>query len=194
MSAHAALHEIGAIRPGERVAVRGAAGAVGRMAVQMAMRAGAGEVVALLAHDAELPTGVRAFVAPGADDVRALGELEIDLLVDTVGGAGLAAAVTLMRPRGRIVLVGYVAGTQVELNVLDLLVRDVSLLPLNGLTRAAEVEEHAPGWLHDLARGKLELPVAAFTPDRLAEAVDAVTASPSRGRIAIRFRDSTPSG
>jgi NADPH2:quinone reductase len=187
MSARAALHEIGLLRPGERVAVRGAGGAVGRVAVQMALQAGAGEVVALLLHDVPVPGGVRAIVAPSAEELRALEGLDVDLLVDTVGGPGLPASLGLMRPRGRIVLVGYVGGTQLELDATELLVRDVSLLPLNGLTRAAEVEDHAGAWLRELTDGTLELPVVVFPPDRLDDAIGAVTASPSRGRVAIGF-------
>jgi hypothetical protein len=85
------------------------------------------------------------------------------------------------------VLVGYVGGTQLELDATELLVRDVSLLPLNGLTRAAEVEDRAGAWLRELTDGTIELPVVVFPPDRLADAVGAVTASPSRGRVAVRF-------
>jgi NADPH2:quinone reductase len=187
MSARAALHEIGQLRPGERVAVRGAGGAVGRVAVQMALHGGAGDVVAILAHDVPVPDGARALVAPEVDELRALEGLDVDLLVDTVGGPGLAASLGLMRPRGRIVLVGYVGGTQLELDATELLVRDVSLLPLNGLTRAAEVEDRAGAWLRELTDGTIELPVVVFPPDRLADAVGAVTASPSRGRVAVRF-------
>jgi NADPH2:quinone reductase len=168
-TAHAALHEVGRLRPGEVVAVRGAGGSVGQVAVQMARHAGAAQVIE-----------IGRSTTPGPAD-------EIDLLVDTVG-AGLADWIPTMRRGGRIALVGYAGGTRLELDALALLVQDVALLPVNGITHEPDTTPLAPRWLEALARGDLVVPVSPFPIDRLSEAVAAVTASPSPGRVAVRLR------
>jgi len=169
-TAHAALHDVGYVRRGETVAVRGAGGSVGRVAVQMALAAGA-EVIRVdrSTRPSELEPG------------------SVDLLVDTVGGPGLAEWLPAMRPRGRIALVGYAGGTRLELDALALLVHDVSLLPVNGASREPDTLPLTGVWLEALVRGELAVPTTVFPIDRLDEAVAAATASPSRGRIAVTF-------
>ena len=136
LTAHAALHDVGRLQPGERVGVRGAAGSVGRVAVQLALAAGAEEVIGIVSSQergAAVPAGARAVAAGSPDELRArLHGAGLDLLVDTVGGLGLAACLGAMRARGRIVLVGYAGGVRLELDATELLVHDVSLLPLGG--------------------------------------------------------------
>jgi NADPH2:quinone reductase len=105
-SAWVALHEVGRVRAGERVLVTGATGAVGSIAVQLAREAGA-DVRAVVTSDAQaarLPAQV-----PAAD-IDDLGP-QSDLLIDTVGGAVLPAALRGVAPGGRAVLVGYTGGT-----------------------------------------------------------------------------------
>jgi len=62
---------------------------------------------------------------------------QADALIDTVGGPTLAAALRGVGPGGRAVLVGYTGGTTIQLDVPELLQRDVALLPLNMLRREA---------------------------------------------------------
>ena len=190
MAAHVALHEVGRLREGERVAVRGAAGAVGSLAVQMALAAGASEVLGIVAtreRTTAVPQGARPIVAPDTAALAALAKMSVDLLVDTVGGDGLAASVAMMAQRGRIVVVGYAGGTSVTLDLLALLVQDVSILTMNGMSRAEEVVHLADGWLDDLRHGRLVMPVTSFGLDALDEALRLVRASPSPGRIALRL-------
>jgi len=190
-TAHSALHDVGGLTAGERVAVRGAGGAVGGVATQLALAGGAGEVIAILRSaepPAVIPDGARVVVAAEPDELAgALAGSGIDLLIDTVGGEGLAACIPAMRPRGRIVLVGYVAGTRLELDILALLTHDVSLLPLNGLSREAAMEALADGWLDALVRHDLRLATTEYPPKRLEDALQAVGAGRSRGRVALRF-------
>ena len=188
MAAYVALHEVGALREGERVAVRGAAGTVGRLAVQMAIAGGASEVIGIVASEervAALPAGARPVVASSAKALAALAGSRVDLLVDTVGGDGLAAAVPMMAPRGRIAVVGYIGGTSTVLDLPALLVHDVSILPVNGMSRASEVTHLADLWLDELRSGRLEMPVTSVGLEALDDALRLVGASPSPGRVAL---------
>lgn len=116
-SAWVALHEIAKLQPGERVLVTGATGAVGSTTVQLAREAGA--IVLTRAEEA------------------AQQQQPLDLLVDTVGGPVLEAALPCVAPGGRAVLVGYTAGNTLPLNIAHFLQRDVALLPLNMFRREA---------------------------------------------------------
>jgi NADPH:quinone reductase-like Zn-dependent oxidoreductase len=190
-TAHAALHDVGRLRPGERVGVRGASGSVGRVAVQLARAAGAAEVVGIVASPeraASVPPGAQVVAAGSPVELRSeLQGADLDLLVDTVGGAGLAACLGAMRPRARIVLVGYAGGVRLELDATEFLVHDVALLPLNGLGREPDTVPRAGEWLEAIVRGELAVPTAAFPVARAEEAIAAVGGSPSPGRVAILF-------
>jgi NADPH:quinone reductase len=96
--------EIGGPLLGRRVLVTGAAGGVGRFAIQLAKRAGAH--VTGVVRDAERGVGLREL---GVDEL--ITELEpdgepFDLLLESVGGASLAAALTRVAPDGTVVAFG----------------------------------------------------------------------------------------
>lgn len=96
---------------GERVAVTGAAGGVGRFAIQLAHMAGA-HVTAVVGTP-ERAEGLREL---GADEVviglSPEGE-PFDLIVESAGGASLTAAVARVAPRGVIVSFGNSSGEPV---------------------------------------------------------------------------------
>ncbi len=106
LTAWQALFDHGALRPGERVVITGAAGGVGHVAVQLARWRGA-HVIAVA------PATRHALLRQlGADDVverrealRAGNLGAVDLVFDTTGGELLAAASGLLGPGGRIVTV-----------------------------------------------------------------------------------------
>lgn len=179
-SAWVALHDIARVRAGETVLVTGATGAVGSIVVQLARDAGARPlaVVADQAQAARLPAGVEAVV---------LDRLQPDaaVLVDTVGGAVLPAALQGVAPGGRAVLVGYVAGTQVQLDLPQLLQRDIALLPLNILRREPAARAAADGLLQRLADGRLQLACTEFALQDAAQALQWITTRGRRGRAVL---------
>jgi NADPH2:quinone reductase len=186
-SAHAALHDVGEVRAGERVAVRGAAGAVGSLATQLAIRAGAAEVVGVVSGpNRPVPDGARSVVTGPdlAERVRAGGD-GVDLLIDTVGGSGVEDLIEAVAPGGRIVLVGYTAGTRTELDLSRLMHRDVRLLPLNMFRRERAAREAAPELLDSLANGSLTLTVTTFPLREVGRALDALASGAFAGRIAL---------
>lgn len=189
-TARAALHEIGGLQQGERVCVRGAAGAVGQVAVQMALAYGAGEVIAIIGSEsraAAIPSGARVVVAPGSSELASLAGADIDLAVDMVGGSEFNALLPAMRAGGRIALVGYVGGNTVPLDTTALLERGVSILAANVMHREPQVIGFAPDWLDGLAKGDLTLSTMVFPVELLSDAITAVETSPSVGRVALLF-------
>jgi NADPH2:quinone reductase len=186
-SAHAALHDVGGIRAGDRVAVRGAAGAVGSLATQLALLAGAGEVVGIASGpDRPVPKGARSVVTgPELPERIRAGGVGVDLLVDTVGGSGLEDLIEAVAPGGRIVLVGYTAGTRTVLDLSRLMHRDVRLLPLNMFRRERAARAAAAGLLERLARGELSLEVTTFPLAEVRRALAALEQGTVSGRIAL---------
>jgi NADPH2:quinone reductase len=96
--------EVGGPLLGRRVLVTGAAGGVGRFAIQLAHRAGAH--VTGVVRTLERGAGLEDL---GADEL--ITELEpdgepFDLLLESVGGASLAAALTRVGPKGTVVAFG----------------------------------------------------------------------------------------
>jgi NADPH:quinone reductase-like Zn-dependent oxidoreductase len=89
---------------GARVAITGAAGGVGRFAVQLAHRGGA-NVTGIVGR----PERAQGLTELGADQVVTGLERQgepFDLILESVGGASLAAAIDLLRPEGLIVSIG----------------------------------------------------------------------------------------
>ncbi|RDG39011.1 zinc-binding dehydrogenase [Streptomyces corynorhini] len=109
--------------PGESVLVRGAAGSIGIMAVQLAARGGAG-AVAVTTSSAERGERLRELGAThvldrsgegGGGGGGAAGEDRgapsgYDVIIDVVAGASLPAFFDRLNPNGRMVVVGAVAG------------------------------------------------------------------------------------
>ena len=99
--------------PGENVLVRGAAGGIGIMTVQLAARAGAG-AVAVTTSSAERGERLRALGAThvldraGVDGTSA--PAGYDVIIDVVTGPDLPLFFDRLNPNGRMVAVGAVAG------------------------------------------------------------------------------------
>ncbi|MEU4247208.1 zinc-binding dehydrogenase [Amycolatopsis sp. NPDC026612] len=95
--------------PGESVLVRGAAGGIGIMAVQLAARAGAGAIAVTTssAGRGERLRDLGATHVLGRDGGGAGG---FDVILDVVAGPDLPAFFDRLNPNGRLVAVGAVAG------------------------------------------------------------------------------------
>ncbi|WBO69505.1 zinc-binding dehydrogenase [Streptomyces camelliae] len=99
--------------PGETVLVRGAAGSIGIMAVQLAARGGAA-AVAVTTSSAERGERLRRLGATHVLDRSGHGEKEApvgyDVIIDIVAGKDMPSFFDRLNPNGRIVAVGAVAG------------------------------------------------------------------------------------
>ncbi|MFE5868254.1 NADPH:quinone reductase [Streptomyces roseifaciens] len=119
VTAYLALFTHGALRAGGTVFVGGAAGNVGSALVVLAVWAGARVVATTAARDAEYVRSLGAdevldYAGPGlAGRLAAAAPRGVDVHVATHGGHDLDAAVPLLAPRGRIVLLAGVAARPV---------------------------------------------------------------------------------
>ncbi len=128
-TAEAMLHRAG-VAAGEVVLVTGASGGVGSATVQLALRRGA-EVVAVTSARKRSRVerlGAARVLERSADLPATLGERSVDVVVDNVAGEGFGSMLKVLRPGGRLVSSGAIAGPRVELDMRDLYLKDLTLL------------------------------------------------------------------
>jgi NADPH:quinone reductase len=118
VTAHDALVSRASLQAGERVLIHGAGSGVGTAAVQIADALGAETV-----GTARTPQKLERASALGLDDaVRAGDDManrigQVDVVIDLIGGDYLEIDVEVCRPRGRIVIVGLLAGSTARLDM-----------------------------------------------------------------------------
>ncbi|GAA2540233.1 hypothetical protein GCM10010423_42760 [Streptomyces levis] len=184
-TAHVALHDIARLGEDENVVVVGAAGAVGAMVVQQALAAGATVTGVVGREDqlADVPKGVEALTL---DDAGGLArDRSASLLVDTLGGSGLVGRSRWVRRGGRAVVIGYVAGPRVELDLPSWLLDEVALLPVNMIRQERRAREVSGDLVRRLSEGELTLAVEEFGLADAPAALDALRAGRVRGRAVL---------
>lgn len=162
------------VRPGERVLITGATGAVGRWAMYAAKRRGA-EIVAGVraAHrEAALALGATAVVVPGAE---AWTGGPFDAVADMIGGADVATLCQHVRPGGRIATAA------------------TNPIPADGLPASPTFFSVRPDGaqlgvlLRAIAVAEISAPVTRTLPlERAAEAQALVDAGGAGGKIILR--------
>ena len=200
-SAYLAVHELAGIRAGQRVLVTGAAGSVGSLAVQLAVEVGA-EVTGTVSRAeraAFVPGGITVLAGPDAGvagpdawaagpDIRPGGgspPAPYDVLIDTVGGGALPGRLDAVAPGGVAVIVGYTAGTTVELNLPQRCLHDVELRFLNMIRRAPQAFGLANGLLSRLSAGELTLRLERYPLEHAALAWTALASGAAAGRVVL---------
>lgn len=166
------------VRAGDRVLITGAAGGVGTAMVQVAAVSGAHTVASV--RRPELHDQVKSLAPDGAcvdvvtpDDEAQHGPY--DVIVELVGGPDCLRRVTLLRSRGKVLIVGVQAGATVPLRMFDLMLARGQLIgtTIRGRTHAEKallanlVRTSA---VPLLAHGRLRVPVdTAFSLDQYAD-------------------------
>jgi NADPH:quinone reductase-like Zn-dependent oxidoreductase len=177
-TAHDALFTQCGLVMGERALVHGAAGGVGIAGVQLAARAGASVVATVRAPElrpsvAEIGQRCGAVEVVAPEDFDAHGPF--DVVLELVGAPNFAADLDALATCGRIAVIGVGGGATTELNLLTLMGKRARV---HGSTlRARSLEEKAAAAraversvLPLLARGDLQVPVAATVPMHEADA------------------------
>lgn len=194
-TAYAGLVERASLAAGEVVLVLGAAGSAGSAAVQLGKALGA--TVLAVAGSAEKLALCTRFGADHvinyktADLTREIAELTgghgVDLIYDTVGGDLAATSVTSLARNGRIAIVGLASGATVELNSLDMLLRNYSAIGV--LASGYTPDEDAAAWdaLADLAdRKAITTPVGTVYSFADVPSMIRQQASPPPGKSVVR--------
>jgi NADPH2:quinone reductase len=112
-TAHALVHELGRVRPGDRVLVNAAAGGAGMVLGQLARAAGA-RAVGVVSSAAKVPVAERYGYARviASDELRdgALDDERFDLVLDSIGGEAREDGWRLLAPFGTLVAFGNASG------------------------------------------------------------------------------------
>ncbi|MCL2534562.1 MAG: zinc-binding dehydrogenase, partial [Nocardiaceae bacterium] len=186
---YVAVHDVADVRVGERVIVSGASGAVGSMAAQFALLAGASEVIGVVPREdqvALLPEGVRPIVGRGSEVAEALGpEPVAEVLIDTLGGDALPHLLARVVPGGRAALIGYTLGTQLTIDLPNWLLSDVAILPVNMIRKTARQAALAPDLIASLVAGDIHLAVQQFPLDDIADALQLMREGKVAGRAVV---------
>jgi NADPH:quinone reductase-like Zn-dependent oxidoreductase len=192
----------GGLAAGQSVLVTGATGGMGTMAVQVAHHLGARVLAAGRDRERLEPLrklGVDALVTAGeslTEEVRrATGGRGVDLVFDLVGGAELPRALEALAPRGRLVLVGLLAGRTATLDLGDVLRRRLRLQ--GSVLRARPREEKArlvaaftAFALPLLTAGTLRPVVGRSFPfERIGEAYEALRTGGVGGKIVVEVAE-----
>ncbi|HEX6419886.1 MAG TPA: zinc-binding dehydrogenase [Acidimicrobiales bacterium] len=183
-----ALHalRIGGCAPGARVLVTGAAGGVGRFAVQLAAHEGA--VVTAVVGSPERAEGLAELGATTVA-VGMPGDDLFDVVLESVGGDSLARAINLLAPDGTIVSFGNSAEAETTFNARDLYrIGGASIYGLflfHELARGGGATDLGR-LCHEVAGGRLRTEIDRVLPwERAGEAVDALMARRVRGKAVL---------
>jgi NADPH:quinone reductase len=166
LTAHIPLTRQVHVGDGAHVLVHAGAGGVGSAAIQLAKLRGA-HVTATASSEEKR----RFALQMGADEARDyddLDDLQVDVVLDTVGGDLFTRSLGLLRPLGAIVAIGFAGGLWHDPAVQRLVGRNVSVVGvyLGRLMRLRpDVVRSAADELLDLwRRGEIDPPVGATFP------------------------------
>lgn len=203
LAAWLALDWRAGLASGESVLVLGSSGVVGQIALQAAQLLGAGSVFAAARDEQSLDRardelGADATVTIGGDfdeltrrfaDVAADG---FDVVIDTLWGAPAAAAVTALRPDGRLVQLGNSAGPVAELPALAALGRLTAVLAHVNFMAPQQVKADAfQRMCRHAAAGELDVPVERIGLEAIGEAWERQQHSP-RLKLVVDPRATRP--
>lgn len=118
------------LRAGETVVVTGASGGVGSALVQLAAARGADVVAVASAGNADRVRRIGAdLVVPrGTPDLAAAVGREVDVVADVVGGPAFGDLLGVLRPLGRYVVAGAIAGPLVQTDLRTVYLNQLQLV------------------------------------------------------------------
>jgi NADPH:quinone reductase len=202
ITAHDALVAQAGVRPGDTVLVHAAGSGVGLAAIQIARQLGArvfGTARGAEKLDAAREAGMEAGAAPGAagwiaDRVREwTGGRGIDVALDLVGGDYMRETIPAMALRGRIVLIGTLAGAESTVDLRTILGRRLTIR--GTVLRSRPLEERigvtttfAREVMPWLASGAVTTRIdARFPLSELGKAHELLESNSTIGKVAITF-------
>jgi NADPH:quinone reductase-like Zn-dependent oxidoreductase len=117
------------VAAGETALVTGASGGVGTALVQLAKLRGATVVAIVGAGKEELVRDIGAdTVVTRGDDITSAVEEAVDVVADVVGGEQVGELLQLLRPGGRYVVAGAIAGPHVTVDLRTIYLKQLDVL------------------------------------------------------------------
>lgn len=197
------LYERGGLQKGENVLVLGAAGGVGTAAIQVAKGMGA-NVVAVVSSEEKAGVAREA----GADEVVVLSSdvsfrdqvkaatngQGIDVIVDPVGGDIFTDALRTLRAQGRLLVVGFAAGSIPEIKVNRLLLNNIDV---RGVAWGAYAWAR-PGYMREqwdrlvpmIENGTIRPTVGATYPlEQFTQALEDLDGRKAIGKLVVQLQD-----
>lgn len=145
LTAYDALVTRGRLQPGERVLIHAAGSGVGTAAAQIAKRLGA-TVLGTSRSGDKLARALLYGLDVGIDTSRtafrdAVGE-PVHLVLDVLGGPALVDNLAVLAPRGRLILLGFLAGSETEVDLSPILRKRLEII--GTVMRTRGLEERIP--------------------------------------------------
>jgi NADPH:quinone reductase len=200
ITAHDAMVSQAGLRPGESVLVHAVGSGVGLAAVQLATAIGArvfGTARGVAKLDAARAAGMVDGCQPGGEGWIATAALGwtggrgVDVVVDLVGGDYTAGSLAGMAPRGRLMLIGALAGSKATMDLRAILSRRLTIRGTVLRSRPLEeritvIQAYAREVLPWLASGRLVPRIdATFPLEAIGAAHALVEGNGTIGKVAL---------
>jgi NADPH:quinone reductase len=198
-TAYFSLVTRGRLEEGETVLVHGAAGGVGTATLQVAKGLGARTIAVVssdekeqVAREAGADEVVR---SDGAwkDEAKELSDGGVHMVIDPVGGDRFTDSLRSLRERGRVVVVGFTAGSIPEVKVNRLLLNNTEVIGAlwGGFVMGKpEVNREIGTAVNRLVDEGFVRPIvgARFPLDRASEALELIDGRGATGKVVLELR------
>ncbi len=191
----------GNIKAGETVLVHGAAGGTGTSAIQVARGLGASVIAIARGHEklaVARAAGAEHCIEAESDWLAAVKEITggrgVDIVYDPVGGDRFTDSVRSLAPLGRVLIIGFAAGTIPEVKVNRLLLRNTSAVGV-AWGEYQRVDPSMPRAIAESlakmhAEGHIRPPIGeVFEMERCADALRALDERRATGKLVLKIRD-----
>jgi NADPH:quinone reductase len=198
-TAYFALALRGRLQEGETVLVHGAAGGVGTAALQVAKALGARtiavvssetkqQVAAAAGADHVLPSD-----GPWKDEAKEISSGGVDVVLDPVGGDRFTDSLRSLREDGRLVVVGFTAGSIPEVKVNRLLLGNIEVVGAgwgNYAMLRPELCREIGARLHAFTEQGFVRPIVGqrFPLERAGEALHVLDRREATGKVVLDVR------
>jgi NADPH2:quinone reductase len=199
LTAQFALTGRAGLAKGETVLVHGAAGGLGTACLQVAKGLGA-RTIAVVSTEEKAVTAR----AAGADDVvlvdgfldavkRLTGGRGVDVVADVVGGDLMTDSLRSLAPLGRLLVLGFTAGSIPQVRVNRLLLNNIDVRGVGwgafAMTRPGYMRQQWDALLPMVEGGVVDPPVGAtYPPERARDALRDLEQRRTRGKSVLTFR------
>lgn len=171
LTAYDALHIRGRLEPGERALIHAVASGVGTAATQVARLLGAGTVLGTSRTAAKLDRareyGLDVPILSTSGPLAPLVGDPVHVILDVLGGPALEENLALLAPRGRLVLLGFLQGSQATADLSAILRKRLEVI--GSVMRTRTLAERV-----ELIRQFEEHVLSSFTSGQLRPVVGAV--------------------